>query len=263
MTSNVDLRPHDLWRVLIDSLERLPDASLVEREDWVQLRTPSSRRSWHNVVLRAQMDPAEAPGRIAEILADHAARGAGFRWIVDADSTPADLSQRLIAAQIGRSARAIGMVRDMTNDSAPPLPAGVILRPATLEDAALVGEVAARGWQKPASFGVGIRERVQQGWHDPNFLHWIAYLDGEPVGMCTLKVLPGLGYLQGATVVPQARRRGIYAAMSWVRLEALRHRGVPRAVIWADESTSAPVARALGFRDVTAADFHEGPTPDG
>jgi ribosomal protein S18 acetylase RimI-like enzyme len=246
-----------LWRVMVDALDVLPDAELVDRPDWVQLRTPSSRYANHNKILRARID-GDVDARIAAVLEDHAARGAHLTWIVDEASTPADLSQRLERAGIPIHGDMHAMTRHTHGHTVAALP-NVTLAPAKPGDEALIGSVARRGWERDEAFETRLRawaERALRG-HAGDATLWTAYLDGEPVGQSLLRVLPGIGYLQGACVVPEARGRGIYAALTQARLVALAERGIDTAVVWADPRTSKPALVRLGFVERARAVWHE------
>lgn len=252
-----------LEKVLIDALEVLPDATLVEDHDWVQLITPSSPFPHHNKVLRARLDPAEVDRRIARVRDAHLARGAGLRWVVGPGSRPDTLSERLEAAGVALLAAGSGMVRS-TSPDVPAIPAEITLRRVGRHEVAQAADVTARGWEKPPAFATGIREWMDRtldaGRED--LLFWLADLEGKTVGACTLRLLPGVGYMQGASVIPSARGRGVYRAMTWQRLELLKERGLGHAVIWTNDETSGPIARAMGFEPLCTARFHELPIPE-
>jgi hypothetical protein len=256
--NEVTLDAETVWRVFVDAVDRLPDAELIEREDWVQLRTPSSPGPHHNKIMRARLNEAEADARIAEVLAEHARREAGLSWIVSPDSTPADLSARLVAAGVPHVSHGLGMVRAVPTSPPPPMPAGLRLEPTTVDDVDRIGRIVADASEREA-FAERVSDwarRVFAG-EGGDLRWWLAYLDDALVGSCTLRVLPNLGYLQGASVLPSQRGRGLYRAMTWMRLEQLRRRGISHAVIWADERTSGPIAQKMGFRVVTSLDYHE------
>ena len=44
---------------------------------------------------------------------------------------------------------------------------------------------------------------------DPDAVFLLGYSDGELVGTATLRLLPYAGYLQGASVTPEARGQGV------------------------------------------------------
>jgi ribosomal protein S18 acetylase RimI-like enzyme len=138
------------------------------------------------------------------------------------------------------------------------MPAGLRLEPTTVDDVDRIGRIVADASEREA-FAERVSDwarRVFAG-EGGDLRWWLAYLDDALVGSCTLRVLPNLGYLQGASVLPSQRGRGLYRAMTWMRLEQLRRRGISHAVIWADERTSGPIAQKMGFRVVTSLDYHE------
>lgn len=248
-----------MFRVLIDALDVWGDGALEDREDWVQLRTPSSTSASHNQVLLARISEEEIDARIEVIKADHVARGAGLRWVVGIESRPSDLAERLSAAGIPLLAEAHGMVRAIEGPPYPEPPPGVSVVPVTIDDCERLAEVTSAGWQRSPGFGeqaaTWARRSLASQADDLRF--WLAYDGDELVGSSVLRILPGLGYLQGGAVVPQARGRGIYRALTWARFAELHRRGIERVVIWADPRTSGPIARTMGFRPVTEASFHE------
>ncbi|MEM7152880.1 MAG: GNAT family N-acetyltransferase [Myxococcota bacterium] len=250
--------PEAMWRVLVDSLALRADSELIEHDDWTQLRTPSSPYHTNNKVMRARCTADDVDPRIAAVLDDHRSRNAGLTWIVDHDSTPADLSQRLEAAGLDFDCVAIGMARAVPNEAPPPLPPGVRVRKVTLDDAPVMGQLSYACFGGVPSFADFVADWVRAGFRGElgDLSHWLVSLDGETVGWCTLRVLGSLGYLQGAGVLPSARGRGLYRAMTWLRLEALRERGIPCAVIWADESTSGPIAVRMGFQEICSARYY-------
>ena len=247
-----------LERLLIDALDVRPNAKLTVEDDWVQLTTPGSKHAHHNVVMRARLTPSDVDARIAAVKRKYAALGVAFRWVVGPSSEPDDQSERLIAAGIPLVAPAYGMVMEVPETRPTPGP-GIELRPATLDDVEALGEVSARGWGRPADFGRAFGELAQRSlsMEDPDVTLLLGYLDGELVGAATLRLLPYAGYLQGASVTPEARGRGLYRAMTWYRLGAIADRGLRQAVIWANVDTSAQIAQRMGFRRVCDGAFHE------
>jgi GNAT superfamily N-acetyltransferase len=247
-----------LERVLIDALDVQSNAKLTVEDGWVQLTTPGSKFAPHNVVMRARLSPSEVDARIAAVKREYDALGVAFRWVVGPSSEPDNQSERLIAAGIPLVAPACGMVMDVPATRPSPGP-GIELRPATLDDVEAIGDVTARGWGWSADFGRAFGELVQRllGMEDPDAAFLLGYLDGELVGAATLRLLPYAGYLQGASVVPEARGRGLYRAMTWHRLGMIADRGLRQAVIWANVDTSARIAERMGFRRVCDGAFHE------
>lgn len=255
MSFVADIDPKSVWRVLVDALDILPGAELIDRDDWVQLRTPSSRVHNHNKILRAKLAPEEVDTRVAQVLAEHAERGASLQWWVDEDSQPDDLGERLRAAGLTLTSHTLGMVRDVPEPPYPKPPTGVTVRPAGADDCALIGRATAAAWGQPPAFGLAaadLARRVFAG-EATGVAFWFAYDHGRLAGVTMLRTLPELGYLQGAAVMPASRGKGIYRALTWARLAELQRLGHKRVVLWANPQTSGPPAKKMGFKTVARA----------
>jgi GNAT superfamily N-acetyltransferase len=256
-----ELSAVEVERVLVDSLEPTSDAVLIDRPDWVQLETPSPHASRNGVYL-ARLSPETADARIAEIRRAHLERGAGMRWVVGPSSSPDDLSARLERAGIPVLATALGMHMRVP-DRAPALPEGVELRPVERENLDDYGDINARAWERGLAFRRESRGFVERALAADNGVlrTWLVYRDEVLIGTTTLCVLPGLGYLQGAAILREHRRQGMYQALLDHRLAVLRGLGIDHVVVWADESTSAGVCQRAGFVPKCRAVFHELPEP--
>src|SRR5439155_1062145 len=76
--------------------------------------------------------------------------------------------------------------------------------------------------------------------------HYIAYLDGRPVGFGRGMFAPGAVVLLGGAVLPEARGRGVYKALVRARWDAAVARGTPALVVQAGQM-SEPILERLGF----------------
>jgi GNAT superfamily N-acetyltransferase len=128
------------------------------------------------------------------------------------------------------------------------LPSGATVRPAAPADLATVARIDAqafggstadsRAWMAPRLGAAGFRVGI-------------ASLDGVPVGTATAVATdewagPAVG-LYGVAVVPEARRRGIGAALSaWLLAEAFAE-GAAFAHLNPDSDDAARLYRSLGF----------------
>jgi GNAT superfamily N-acetyltransferase len=246
-----------LWRVIIDALDRPAGSTFEEHDDWVQLTTPSSPMPNHNKVLRARIAPGEADARIAEVLDEHRARGASLEWLVDHGSAPADLSERLTRAGAPMHGLMDGMHLAVREHRAPALPTGVDVAPAAVGDESAIARIARIGWNQGEAFERFLRGVARRAIEQPaQRRYWVARLDGEVVGWVTLFELASVGYLQGAAVLPEARGRGIYTALTHTRLTWLQARGIGTAVVWANPETSGPIVERLGFHHAARAKLH-------
>lgn len=78
---------------------------------------------------------------------------------------------------------------------------------------------------------------------DPRYRLWLGYVEHRPVVIGSLFTDAGIGNLTLGVTLPEARRRGYWAAMAHRRLGALP--GLPAAALFSD--MSRPGAEALGF----------------
>ena len=250
-----------LERVLADAAAFASDSELIDRDGWLQLTTPSRPECSRNGVFICRLDPDDADERIAEITRYYRERNLGLRWVVGPSSTPADLSDRLTRAGIPVFGIALGMHMPVPMHI-PDLPPSIELRPVESHDLDTYVDITVRGWEHQARSHAETEQLARLMFSEGNRQRaWVVYENGEPVGTSVLCLLPGVGYFQGAAVLAERRRRGLYVAMLHHRLALLRGLGIEHAVIWASEATSAGVCRRAGFVPLCRAVFHELPQP--
>lgn len=71
-------------------------------------------------------------------------------------------------------------------------------------------------------------------------LHYIGYLDDEPVTSSTLLLAGGIAGLYDISTPPAWRRQGFGSAISWAMLDEARKRGYQEAFIW-----SSPLGKGI------------------
>lgn len=261
MTTDTTWTAAMLERVLVDAAATAPDAEIIERDGWVQVTTPSRREANRNGVFVARLDAAQVDERVAEISRYYRERNSGFRWIVGPSSAPEDLSSRLEHAGIPVMGAALGMHMRVPSQ-VPALPPTFDIRPVGLDNLDIYVDVSVRGWAEKARSRAETEAITRLMFTESNrHRAWMVYEDGAPVGSSVLCMLPGVGYFQGAAVLPERRRHGIYSLLLQHRLALLRELGIEHAVIWASETTSAGVCRRAGFVSLCRAVFHDQPQP--
>jgi GNAT superfamily N-acetyltransferase len=142
------------------------------------------------------------------------------------------------------------MAADLTSlPEAPHLPAGLEIRQV------LTGQEL-RQWIHVASTGFGLSREWEPVWYDfftlaaceMPFRTYLAFLDGRPVGTSQLFTSAGVAGIYNVTCLPEARRRGIGAAVTHAALldaSAMEY----RVAILQASQLGHPVYRRLGFQD--------------
>jgi hypothetical protein len=95
------------------------------------------------------------------------------------------------------------------------------------------------------------RERWESLLVEKRVSHYLAYVDGEPVGFGRVVFTPLAGLLMGGAVLPAARGRGLYGSLVDARWNEAAERGTPRLVVGAG-AMSAPILLKLGFERIGA-----------
>jgi GNAT superfamily N-acetyltransferase len=174
---------------------------------------------------------------------------------------PLDLGDRLVAA-------------GFTHGGSEP---GMALRLAELREAEVAGLRIERVVDLPGvttwaqtlgqGFGEGVKEAEwvasvyrRLGLADP-WRHYLGYLDGEPVATVTVFFAAGVAGVYFVMTVPEARRRGIGAAITAAVLREARDSGVEYAVL-GSSSAGRSVYAGLGFREVCAINLYEWALPE-
>jgi hypothetical protein len=89
---------------------------------------------------------------------------------------------------------------------------------------------------------------------------YLAYLEGieNPVGCSSMGFIPGkpIVHLRGAATNKRHRGRGIYSSLLARRLNDAKKEGAQAAVIQAIVTTSAPICRRLGFKELCDLAFY-------
>jgi GNAT superfamily N-acetyltransferase len=130
-----------------------------------------------------------------------------------------------------------------------PAPNGISTERLRSADAAVWVETSARGWAQDAAFAEFMRSFSAAALAAEGSQAFLARDGGEPIATAVLRVHKGMASLDGASTVPEARRRGAQAALLRARLEAARAQGCSAATMSAlPGSESQRNAERHGFR---------------
>lgn len=229
----------------VGSMLPADDMRVIDRDDWYQVTTPSTKSVQGNEVIFSRVAAAAAERVARETIDGYAALGLPFKWCVGPLTEPA-----FFGAVLDRLGFENWPVRGMaiepqrwtyrTHD-------GVAIErvtPATFDDyyAALV-----RGWAMEVSEGnswrTSIARAIETGLHHC----YLARVDGAPVGTAGMIAKQRSVYLVGGNVLESHRGRGIYRALIDERLRDAAALGFTLATTQAREATSAPILDKLGF----------------
>ncbi len=226
-----------------------PDAEVVEREGyWIVLREGSGS------VERIRLGDDEVPRALEETR--RLARKRGLEemvWWTGELSTPAGLADRLLA---------LGLMPDPDASSLTTLgitaePRGgaeVEVRRVTDRDEFLRAlEIDWEAWELDADLRRRRRARAPDHWEaiagDPRIEHYLAVLDGRPVGFARAVFTAWAGLLMGGSTLPSARGRGVYRALVHARWKDAVGRDAPRLTS-AVGPMSTPILERMGFERI-------------
>jgi GNAT superfamily N-acetyltransferase len=187
---------------------------------------------------------------VAAVIDRFRAKRCAFRWWVTPSTRPAGLAERLQAHGMRHAYDAPGMAADLTTlDLDVPLPANVTIRrlrgPDEMTDWI---DVVATTYATPPNEAVIWRDAFEQcGFgDDAAWAHFVANLGGEAVATTSIMVERGLAGVYMVATLPQARGRGIGAAVTRAAMRFARDRGATEAALQSSE-IGYGVYRGLGF----------------
>ncbi|HET7434143.1 MAG TPA: GNAT family N-acetyltransferase [Thermoanaerobaculia bacterium] len=190
---------------------------------------------------------------VAQVIEAFRARNAPFRWWTGPFVRPANLVEQLKEHGLKHAYDAGGMVLDL--DALTFVPRAIedfeIRRVTSAEELADWAMVLTTGFHRT------IEERAQ--WirayshygFEPNaeWTHYVGYLHGQPIASTTLLMRGELAGIYHVVTLPEARGRGIGAAITYAGLEHARRAGARCAALQSSEMGD-PVYRMIGFREV-------------
>ena len=189
---------------------------------------------------------------IENVLAFFRQRGLPFTWWSLPGRDSADLGTALVARGLVRETESPGMALDLSQPlDPPPVPAGLRIAPVEgTPEMEVYGQTLNAGdFQAPETVARHIPRILSPDRGDSRFQFFMGWLDGRPVATSLLFAEAGVAGIYGVATVPDARRRGIGAALTFAAVEAGRRAGFRHAVLVAT-AMGAPVYRRLGFEEV-------------
>lgn len=214
---------------------------------------------YHNAVVTCSVDDRTAEVVVAESLQELKDHGVPGSWHVGPSMRPLDLGDRLVAAGFTHGGAEPGMALRLAELRETEV-AGLRVERIGLKELGVWADTLGRGFgegPKEAQWVAEVYRRL--GVADP-WRHYVGYLGDEPVATATVFLAAGVAGLYFVMTVPEARRRGIGAAITAAVLREARDSGSEYAVLG-----SSPAGRSvyagLGFREYCAIDLYEWPLP--
>ncbi len=172
-------------------------------------------------------------------------------WWIGPSAEPSDLFERLEALGFREPADRATWLYAMASVTAPPEAPGIEVRVvATFDDYLAAAQV---GWD---AFGFSEERRERERPHLRRMFEaggpsaFLAFLDGEPVGVGRSVYSDRGVFLIGGAVLEHARGRGVYRALVKARFDDAVRRGTPGMIVEAMPDTSYPILKRIGFEEV-------------
>lgn len=191
-----------------------------------------------------------AAEEVADVVEMFRAKGCAFRWWITPITQPRGLDAILEANGMRHAYDAPGMAADLATARLDvPLPAGVTIRRLrTAEELAHWQRVFVSAFSRPEEEGKVWRDAYALcGFGDgAAWMHFVAFLDGKAVATTSVLIDGGLAGIYFVATLPEARGRGIGAAVTRAAMRFARDRGATQAALQASE-LGYGVYRSLGF----------------
>jgi GNAT superfamily N-acetyltransferase len=228
----------------------------VQRDDGtVRWTIGGSPLDYHNAVVAADLSDAEADQVIAESLAELRDRSVPGCWHVGPSMRPTDLGRRLLDAGFTHGGSEPGMAVKLSELRKPAAVPGLEITRVETDDALSTWEATlGRGFgegEKEARWVAEVYRRL--GYGDP-WRHYLGLLDGDPVATTTVYLAAGAAGIYFVMTVPEARRRGVGAAITYA---ALQHADDAEYGVLESSAAGRSVYAGLGFREYSTIDLYE------
>ena len=205
-----------------------------------------------NHILRTQISGDSIDHRIDEIISQLSQYTDHIDWLVFPSCQPADLGKRLEARGMKGGPGGTWMLVDLTSPpSTPSVPDNFRIK--YVSDNKMLEE-----WKQVSAAGFGGDVQIyydvyaRHGFGADAFsLHYIGYLDDEPVTSGTLLLAGGIASVYDVSTPPALRRQGFGGAITLAMMQEAQNRGYQYAWIWSSPMGKS-LYRKLGF---VAADF--------
>lgn len=207
-----------------------------------------------NGVRRSLLSEAAADARIREISSHFEQKAVAASWHVWPDDEPSDLGDRLVEAGYTRVDRVPGMIASLSDAPALEAPSGV--------EASRAGSSELSDLMVPLAACFGLPEAVSAAFLDlftypelQHLKHYIARVDGRPVGAATLFSDGESAGIYNVACLPEFRGRGIGSFLTSLAMQDGRAAGYESAVL-TSSAEGYRVYQRLGFEKCCTVDIY-------
>jgi len=237
---------------IVEALESFtllgPDGRQVETSEYLQFISPAISHGAMNTVVRARFS-GEMDAKIASILRPYEEGALNCWWMIGPNSLyPEKIEARLRTLGFELEHEAFGLMMPTNHELQLAVEPRVSVEKVTKESLIDYLRAARDGREPSASYRAYFEWLMKlQGEKLEIFL---SRVDGEPAGTGLLQLFGQSANLVSGYVRPKFRGRGAYRALIKARVESLRKRNIPRAVVLSKTQTSAPILMRMGFTKV-------------
>lgn len=220
----------------------LPDAAIDERSDVLAVRTDQAL-TFFNGVPRTSFG-SDANERVRETAAWFRDQGTPFRWWLTPSVEHPDLISILAANGLRHFYFATGMAADISDGGPVRDVSGLsIVRADDPRMLQTYMDIFAKGFALPV--------KALQVWHDVfsqlnSWRHFVGILDGKPIATTSLCLGGEIGGIFNVVTLPEARGRGVGAAVTAAAMRDAASAGCRVAALQASEM-AVSVYRSIGF----------------
>lgn len=211
-----------------------------------------------NGVMRCRFAPDEADRRVHEMMKEFRRRGLPLEWNVGLGTEPRDLGRVLTARGFEHPLDIEGMALDLERFRDEPPPAGLgIDVPTNRLDVETFLHIGGSNFDIPEANRQELVElETSLGpAHEGRLRRYLGRWNGKPVATCQLFEGAGVAGLYYVTTLPDARGRGIAAALTRAALRDAKAMGYRVAVLQASPM-GLPIYRRLGFQEFFPIEIH-------
>ncbi|HET89462.1 MAG TPA: N-acetyltransferase [Chloroflexi bacterium] len=203
----------------------------------------------HACLLRTT--PPAADGLIAEIVDHFQSQGLPPTIFLSPACTPADLAERLLARGFVRQEEeeAWVVLENLRDFEIPALSLRVQVRPITADETLTYAQIFVAAFELPDEFAPYLAQLLAPSVGLPAVRHYLALLDGQPVGILSLLCYEGFGVIGSGGVLPAHRRSGAAFNLTIQAGREARERGID--TLMGQTAGGAPLERLLrisGFK---------------